>query len=103
MMNGYPWDAGDWLAMILMMVLVWGALIAAVVWVARSLRGPRGGTSNAEAELAARFVRGEIDADAFVRGRELIRSAPAPATPLSEPGGPAAIEAEAHPEVRCAS
>lgn len=76
MMNGYPWDAGDWLAMTFMMVLFWGGLIALAVWVVRSLRGVHGGPSSAEARLAERFARGEIDADAFVRGRELIRSAP---------------------------
>ena len=35
--NGWGW--GDWFAMSLMMLLVWGAVAAAVVWAVRAVRG----------------------------------------------------------------
>ena len=35
MMHGYGWDVGDWLAMSLLMIVFWGALLALVVWAVR--------------------------------------------------------------------
>lgn len=73
------WGAGDWLAMSLMMVVFWGALIALVVWLVRRL-GPDRTTDTtpprprAEEVLAERFARGEIDEDEFTRRRELLHN-----------------------------
>lgn len=72
------WDAGDWVAMSAMMILFWGALIALVVWVVRSLRSDRSHESDPagrpDALLAERFARGEIDSEEFSRNRALLHS-----------------------------
>ncbi len=67
------WGAGDWVAMSAMMFVFWGAVIALVVWVLRSVRTetPAG---RADRLLAERFARGEIDDEEFTRSRELLRS-----------------------------
>lgn len=71
------WGAGDWVAMSAMMIVFLGALIALAVWVVRSLRShppqepePAG---RADALLAERFARGEIDEEEFSRNRDLLR------------------------------
>ena len=83
-MDYYDGNHGDgrWLVMGLMMLLLWGLLIAFVVWVVRSTRGPAphpdssGGTSSkANALLAERFARGEIDEEEFRRRRDLLHEA----------------------------
>ena len=58
------WGWGNWLAMSLMMLVFWGAVIWLVVTLVRGSN--RGGTStaaprSAEDLLAERFARGEID------------------------------------------
>jgi putative membrane protein len=72
------WGAGDWVAMSAMMILVWGALIALVVWVVRSTRSDRhqqlGSGDRAATLLAERFARGEIDSEEFSRNSELLRT-----------------------------
>jgi putative membrane protein len=73
------WDAGQWLAMSAMMLLFWAGLAALVVWAVRSLRPDRQSgvgrpTDRAEALLAERFARGEIDGEELVRSRELLRA-----------------------------
>ena len=72
------WDAGTWLAMSVVMLLLWGSLVALVVWAVRSVRPERQPatvpTDRAEALLAERFARGEIDGDELVRARELLRT-----------------------------
>lgn len=74
--NG-AWTGGDWVAMVIVMIVFWGALIALAVWGvrrARSDRGPGGAADRADALLAARFARGEIDGEEFARSRDLLRS-----------------------------
>ena len=73
------WGAGDWLAMSLMMLVFWGALIALVVWLIRSNRTDQrpdapASTRRADEVLAERFARGEIDEDEFTRRRELLQT-----------------------------
>ena len=80
------WSTGDWVAMFVMMALFWGALIAVVVWVMRSMRPDRGtwqkGTSasesggTAEQILQERFARGELTPEEFTRSRDLLHSQP---------------------------
>lgn len=75
------WGGWNWMAMSLMMVLFWGALIALIVWLVRETSGPRSGGRvppqgpNAEELLAQRFARGEIDAEEFTRRRAALREA----------------------------
>lgn len=64
------WSAGDWVAMSAMMVLFWGVLGAAVVWVVSMARSDRGSTvpsDHADVLLAERFAHGEIDGEEFTR------------------------------------
>ena len=79
--NHGGWGAGDWLAMSLMMVVFWGLLIALVVWLVRShsnaptqSSGEQPANDSANAVLAERFARGEIDAEEFTARRELLRT-----------------------------
>jgi putative membrane protein len=70
---------GGWLAMSLMMVVIWGSLIfgGIAVWraVSRTDRGPRlADTPTPEQLLDERFARGEIDVDEYTHRRELLRS-----------------------------
>jgi putative membrane protein len=72
------WGAGGWLVMSLMMVVLWGGLIALLVWLVQSISsgtdsrqtGPPPGT--ADEVLAARFARGEIDEDEFRRRHDAL-------------------------------
>ena len=81
--NHGGWDAGDWLAMIFMMVVFWGLLIAAVVWLVHSFRSDRAHAQRpadtpaqaADELLAGRFARGEIDEDEYTRRREVLHRA----------------------------
>jgi putative membrane protein len=73
------WGAGDWLAMSLMMAVFWGALIALVVWLVRSIHGDqttdtKPATTHADDVLAERFARGEIDEDEFTRRHALLHT-----------------------------
>jgi putative membrane protein len=83
------WSTGDWVAMLLMMAVFWGALIAVVVWAVRSLRpdrtdrtsrsaDPRTSEPGGRAEqiLGERFARGELTAEEFTRSRDLLHSKP---------------------------
>lgn len=76
--NGWGWGWGDWFAMSLMMLLVWGAVAAAVVWAVRAVRGeprrPGPGPDSAEQVLAERYARGEIDEDEYRRRSEVLRT-----------------------------
>ncbi|MBA2323520.1 MAG: SHOCT domain-containing protein [Pseudonocardiales bacterium] len=71
------WGAGDWIAMSTFMIVFGGGLIALVVWVVRSMRSDRGQSrpDRADALLAERFARGEIDGEEFTRSRELLYTA----------------------------
>lgn len=77
------WGAGSWLGMSLMtvmMVAIWGGIIALVVWLVRSAAPrqaspqspPVGPMDRADEVLAERFARGEIDEEEFTRRRELL-------------------------------
>ena len=75
------WGVGEWLAMSLLMLLVWVAVIALVVWVVRSTRHHAAtpligqqSLTRAEGVLAERVARGEIDEQEYVRHRDLLRS-----------------------------
>jgi len=75
--DGWGWGAGGFLLMVLMMMLVWGAIIATVVWAIRQFRPREAGAESASMSamriLEDRFARGEIDADEFQRRREILR------------------------------
>ena len=81
--NHSGWGVGDWLAMVTMMVLVWGLLVALAVWLFRGSRkqpgalGPQHVPSSQSADLmlAERFARGEIDEDEFTHRRAVLLSA----------------------------
>ena len=70
-------DGGDWTVMVVLMLVFLAVLVALVVWAVQALRldrrdeQPR--SDRAQALLAERFARGEIDADEFSRRRELLR------------------------------
>jgi putative membrane protein len=74
------WGVGGWLAMSLMMIVVWGLPIALVVWAVRSsfdrdrpsVTTPPG--PDAEQVLAERYARGEIDESEFAHRREVLRT-----------------------------
>ena len=77
---GGGWGIVGWLAMSLMMVVVWGLPIALVVWAVRSsyhsdrpsvTTPPR---PDAEQVLAERYARGEIDEGEFAHRREVLRT-----------------------------
>jgi len=61
--NGPGW--ASWLAMSLMMVAVWGLIIALVVWAIRGFRPSSERRSEARSILEERFARGEIDRNEF--------------------------------------
>ena len=72
------WGLGEWLAMSAMMLVVWGSLIALLLWAARNFRSGAGqaGSRGAGPDkvLAERFARGDIDEDEFRRRLELLQS-----------------------------
>jgi putative membrane protein len=71
--------AGPWLAMILMMLVFWGGLIAIVMLAIRGNFGsPRWARTtspdrDADEMLAERYARGEIDEDEYRKRREVLR------------------------------
>lgn len=82
--NG-SWGASQWVAMSLMMLLFWVAVIALGVWLVRSTRRtprtPESGrskrvteTDGAQRVPAERFARGEIDETEFTGSRRLLRT-----------------------------
>jgi putative membrane protein len=75
--HGGGWGPGAWVAMTLMMLLFWGAVVAAIVFAVRAGHREPGSAapreSDAERILAERFARGEIDADEYTRRRDLLR------------------------------
>lgn len=72
------WETGQWVVMVVMMLVVWGALIALGVYAVRTHRTVSGHDTAsaretaAEGVLATRFARGEIDADEYVTRRALL-------------------------------
>lgn len=60
----HGWGWGGWLAMSLMMLAFWGAVVGLIVWLIRtnSRQDKAPPPQRAEDMLAERFARGEIDA-----------------------------------------
>ena len=82
MMDGWNhggWGSGQWIAMGLMMVVFWAAVVAVVIALFRRTGPqsdhPTGGSRQRDAEhiLSERFARGEIDEEEFVRRRDALR------------------------------
>lgn len=76
--GGGGWGWGAWLAMLFMMVVFWGVIAWVVVTLIRHGSRPPDRTLGTPASdpvriLDERFARGEIDEDAYKRGRELLR------------------------------
>ena len=73
--NNGSWGVGEWVAMSFMMVVLWGAVITAAVWLFRSNRTSpsRTAPNSAAALLDERFARGEIDEGEFTQRREALR------------------------------
>jgi putative membrane protein len=75
------WGPGGWIAMVLMMDLLWGVTAGLIVYVVRSLgHRPHADTGagaptpdHATRILDERFARGEIDADEYQQRRDLLR------------------------------
>lgn len=73
MWNG-DWSWGAWIAMTVGMLVFWGLVAWVVVSVVRSASSSTGaGATDAEAILAERFARGEIDPDEYQRRLDLLR------------------------------
>lgn len=71
------WGAGGWLAMVVMMVLFWGLLAAAVVYIVRHFSHPHQvsaqPTNSAIETLKMRFAKGEMDEEEFKRRLDLLK------------------------------
>lgn len=71
---------GWWIAMLVGMILVWGLIIAAVVWVVRELGQGRGsakvGEESAMALLDRRFAAGEISAQEYRERKAVLAGEP---------------------------
>lgn len=78
--NDANWGAAEWLAMGLMMLLLWGLLAGLVVWAVRTLRPggessrPHGTNGRADEILSERYARGDIDDAEFEQRRALLHS-----------------------------
>ena len=75
------WDEGSWswVAMILMMTIVWGGIIGGIVLLIRSTNAPTHPPiphphDDGERILAERFARGEIDQDEFEQRRAILKN-----------------------------
>jgi putative membrane protein len=81
--HGNGWGGGQWVAMILMMVVFWAVIAAiAISWARSSGRSrhehhslpvPPAASHDAERILHERFARGEIDEDEYTRRHELLK------------------------------
>lgn len=74
--DGWGWGVAGFWAMLLLMVLFWGAVVALVAWAIREFRPkaePPFGRGDAIRILEERFARGEIDADEFQRRRDILQ------------------------------
>lgn len=77
--NDGGWSGGQWLAMGLMMLVFWTAVVLVVVVFIRRPPGRRDTATaspthhEAERILNERFARGEIDEDEFTRRRDALR------------------------------
>ena len=65
------WGIGWWIWMPIMMVLVWGGIIAVIVWVIRSSTGGDRSERASPLDIAKeRLARGEISEEEFERIRQ---------------------------------
>ena len=77
--DGGGWGAGQWVAMALMMLVFWSAVVALIIAFLRrpgvhhDSALPRATHENAERILGERFARGEIDEEEFMRRRDALR------------------------------
>jgi uncharacterized membrane protein len=71
MMWGY--DGLNWLWMAPMMVLIWGGVIALVVWGLRAFSGPRSTGDSAIETLRRRLAAGEISQDEFDKTKRILQ------------------------------
>jgi putative membrane protein len=70
--SGYGW--GMAIFGMLMMLVFWGGIIAAIVFVARAVTGPRFGPGDsALAELRRRLAAGDISPEEFDRLRKVLQ------------------------------
>lgn len=71
------WDAGMWIIMIIVVVMLWVLIVFGVMAFSRYLRHgdlrPLRGNGGAEAILRDRFARGEIDEDEFRKRMTALR------------------------------
>ena len=83
--------AGWWIVMMVVMVLFWGAIIAAVIWLIRGVT--RGGSTSGESLvsrespveiLERRFAEGEISAEDYRARREVLEGGTAEANPAAK-------------------
>ncbi len=79
---GYGWQdqgfgGGGWFAMVVMMVLFWGLLAVAVVYIVRHFSHPHQAsapaTNSAIETLKMRFAKGEMDEEEFKRRLDLLK------------------------------
>lgn len=71
------WGAGGWFAMVIMMILFWGFLVAGVVYIVRHFNHPHQNASpaidRAIETLKMRFAKGEMDEEEFQRRLKLLK------------------------------
>jgi len=65
-------DSWSWLLMAAMMVLFWGGVAALIVYVARTMTGPKGG-DQAMDTLRRRLASGDISQEEFDRTRRVLQ------------------------------
>lgn len=69
------WGPGGWI-WIAWMILFWGGLLAATIYLIRHRHPAPEATSPAEMLLAERYARGEIDAEEYRRRQAVLREHP---------------------------
>ena len=71
MMWGY--DGWNWLWMAPMMLLIWGGVIALVIWGVRSFSGPRSNSDPAIETLRRRLAAGEISQEEYDKTKRILQ------------------------------
>jgi uncharacterized membrane protein len=70
----WGYDTVGWFWMVPVMLLFWGAVIAAIVLVARALGAPRRDGDEALQTLRKRLAAGDITLDDYARMKRLLES-----------------------------
>ena len=73
MMWQYAGDGWTWLWMTGMMVVFWGAIILAAVWIVRGLSSAKPRDDEAISTLRNRLAAGQINQDEFEKTRKLLQ------------------------------